>query len=259
MSDFEFSELSEFTQEKAERLAAMNSRESGRAPAWLTSMGDLIALMLTFFVLLFSLSSLETNQKISILTSQIESASDIRVRSSLLLQRNVSAVTFSQSFASHYFAEILRQKLDSDVVLSRAFITNGQDWVAISLPQDVLFLEDGFDLSSNGRIALAVLGDALAPFEARYDIVGHTSPGPVASYLLQSRWELGLWRAVAVDEALKTSSFTHETRVVSHADGAVQVLEKTLSEAQKNRLANRVDILVLRNYTNEANTRDSRP
>jgi len=73
---------------------------------------------------------------------------------------------------------------------------------------------------------------------------GHTDPAPPSGEAFASNWELSVARAASVANAIRRGGYDEQIVTFGHAATQYDLLP-ALSEADKKRLARRVDIVVL--------------
>jgi len=231
----------------------MTARNYGTQPAapivdnsWMVIFADLSALLLTFFVLLLSMSNINTNEwdkVIQALSNKLgenveardgDQGSDLSVQEAFVPK----AVDLS------YLENVLTNKLKDDPILSRSTIVVLSDRMTISLPSDVLFKPSSAELTDVAMSAVGVLGDALLVVGNRVDVAGHTDPSPISSWAYPSNWELSLARAVSVSAAFKRSGYTSPVAAIGYGDSRFDDLSLDLTERERYESARRVDVII---------------
>lgn len=193
-----------------EETAFGEDMEEAEAPAeWLTTLADVSMLLMSFFIMLFSMSSLDVKK----FTESFSS-----VRSALGNQSNKAALTAPA--ATPEMSTLVEQARLKQRVIGeqrrvyeqfRSFVsTKGLDGVVaatleagkitISFPSGVLFPKDGVDLTEEGKARLRTLKDFLIKTAGeRINIRGFTDDQPPASGgRFRDNWEISSLRAVAV-------------------------------------------------------------
>lgn len=131
----------------------------------------------------------------------------------------------------------LRQQLDSDVG-----ITNTGDRLIVTMPQDILFAVDSFDIRPGLRQDLFSVADSLQRYpDTRVQVIGHTDSDGEASY----NQRLSERRANAVEDVLLTGG-VRSSRITAFGRGEDQPVASNLTAAGKaqNR---RVEIIIVPN------------
>ena len=212
--------------------------------AWLTSFADLTALVLTFFVLLFSLSTIRTDLRIAIVTEEKVVDEDIRIKQTVYQQLNSENIRLEKSLSTSYIARVLEANFNDNIVLSEAFFSSGADWVALSLPVDLVFEAGSATLKPLAEETLLELSALIRNLPSRVDVVGHANPDPISTSQFPSNWHLSMARAQAVGTVLGQARLSRNLRVLARADGDFALLDERLSEDERKQLALRVDVIL---------------
>tara|TARA_B100001964_G_C14098379_1_gene538112 strand:- start:307 stop:1008 length:702 start_codon:yes stop_codon:yes gene_type:complete len=214
--------------------------------AWLITFTDLTALLLAFFVLLFSMSEVQQGaweavvQSLSIKLNSVKRGPTSKQASHL----PVTEIFIPKAVDPSYFRSVLADKVRGVEVLERAVIQQLDDRMVISLPADALFERGSATLTEEAMNAAMVLSNALLVVGNRVDVIGHTDPDPVQSAAYPSNWELSLARATAMALALKDSGYPNQISAFGYADSRFEDLSFELSEERRYQLGRRVDIVV---------------
>jgi len=214
--------------------------------AWMVIFTDLISLMLTFFVLLFSMSNLQLDRWENLIDvlSRTLSPNYQRVEHVVSTRYNVGAFSRERAINLDYLAAVLGESASQNAVLARAELVRREDRLLIVFPGDILFPPDGAVLSDPARQALFVLGGVLRNVGNQIGVNGHADPRPLTSSgSYESNWELSLARAVAVANLLKRVGYQKDIPAYGYADSRYAELPD-LPRAERMSLARRVDIVV---------------
>ena len=188
---------------------------------WLITFTDLVALMLTFFVMLFAMSNVKLTEWRSIINSlsqtlRPEVTKTVPAPSSAF---NIGTIFRKRAIDIDYLASVLGEAIESHGLLSQGRIARLDDRLVITLSGDSLFEPDGSGLATGGRQALFVLGGVLRNIGNQIDVSGHADITQAArSYA--SAWELATARAATVANALRQSGYTDDIVAFGFADTA---------------------------------------
>ncbi|MEM7168411.1 MAG: flagellar motor protein MotB [Planctomycetota bacterium] len=226
------------------------------APEWMVTFGDLMSLLLTFFVLLFSISEIK-EKKIFEMIKSFANYFEIDAAQAGMHLENFDTV---QNFLSHVTRE-LPDRSHGHEGFSKHEVDNplGKD-VALTVVDDNLLLQiDGrvmFDPGSavvkeKGREVLAEIRAKLHGFPNLIRVIGHTSPLPLPKTSeFEDHHDLGYRRAKAVtailtvpEEVVEVSIDPKRIEVCSRGDKDAMPGVNPLDPAQRARL-DRVDIIV---------------
>ncbi|HDR05740.1 MAG TPA: hypothetical protein ENN84_10930 [Candidatus Marinimicrobia bacterium] len=167
-------------------LSDLNKKNKPEAQEdWLTTYADMMTLLMTFFVLLFSMSSIDP-----IKMEQFgESMGKILGKKAAKQAGRVSLLQISRDVE-----KIIEENNISDVVE----LTHSYRGITVSLKSDILFERGRAELNP----AVYPILDAFVStiYESIYQIAveGHTDSDPIRSQLFPSNWELSTARASKV-------------------------------------------------------------
>ncbi len=224
-------------------------------PAWLVTYADLVSLLLCFFVMFYAMSTIEVGKWRQIARGL---AADRPVATGATVgiigppvRTVVRGLTGSDARPGaevEYLAVVIGRRIDDEAALAQAIVTRLEDRLVISLPGDLLFSDRGITLDPRGRAAAAALGAVLGNLRNQVDVQGHADAmaGRSASdrAAVAANWEVSLARAIAVAEELKRGGYGREMAILGLADTRHADLSAHLSEAERRRLARRVDVIV---------------
>lgn len=208
---------------------------------------DLLALMLTFFVLIFAMSQVKHDAwraLVDALSERLNVAENWR-DPWLPNDEAVPRVFVAKAVDLDYLDRVLTEKIAKHPVLAQAIVQRLDDRLVLSMPAELLYATGSAELGEDAREAVRDLTDAFKYVANRIEIVGHSDPSPLpANRLYPSNWELSLARALAFANALSGSGYSRPLSVYGVADAKFYDLDKGLAEDVRLRLARRVDLIV---------------
>lgn len=222
--------------------------ESEGSGIWLISFTDVMALMLTFFVLLFAMSNpkeehweqfTETMQyNFNKYYGQVHNRGAQEATS-------VAKIDFSRALDLSYLQTIIDTMLSKEESLKGIVIIRQNRSLVISLPQELLFDAGKAEVTADGSRALYTVGEMLGRIKNRIEIVGHTDPRPVTGGAFPSNWDLSIARASNVAAILEQVGYTKPVVIRGQAAGRYIDLPEGMAETERLNLARRVDVVVM--------------
>ncbi len=215
-----------------------------RAPIWIISLGDIVALMLAFFVMIFSMSTIQTEKYekiVSLISTNIKSNNSVIPIS----QFNIPTVDLIGGLPPEYLNKILTDKLSRDKVLSKAYIAEISNHVIISLPTDIIFKPGSAEVEKKAMESISRLAGVMSQFGNKVNIAGHTDPEPIVNNKDTTNWDLSLSRSLKIAILLKKYGYVGDFTVLGHADSRYRFLDKRFSEEERYELSRRVDLIIL--------------
>lgn len=219
-----------------------------KVPLWLITFTDVMALMLTFFVLLYSMSTPEAEKWDDIsdaLSNKLNvfdaSAFHAGSQDSIAIDKIKKTKALEIPYVKSLIKSLLTQRDIQDVVL----IDNDKRLV-ISLPSELLFQSGQADISIEGKKLIFELGGVLSRLKNRIEVIGHTDPDPVRSSdaLYANNWELSLARASSVAMILRNVGYERDIIVRGLSSSRYDEMPTNISKKERYVYARRVDVII---------------
>lgn len=229
--------------------------EEGGAPLWMVTFADMVTLLLTFFVLLLSMASMD-RVKFSAASASIKEAFGTGVGSSSQSEFKVQSIP---SVPSTQFAPIhsdsiaqIQKRIETEIKAlkiqnSVKLIQKDDDTIILRLDEAVLFKPDQARVSPEAYPLLRQIADIIRPIPMRLRIEGHTDNTRVPKGE-RDNWDLSVDRSVSVLRFFTKSKLLPLDRMSAVGYGYERSIVPNTSE--ENRAKNRRVDFVLR-----ANTR----
>jgi chemotaxis protein MotB len=226
-----------------------SSAESERNAAklvWVITFIDLITLMLTFFVMMYAMSTPDGGRyhDLAIGLGKTFGGANRPGDTAAGADFNVMNELKRAGLDLDYVANLVEGQMVGDEVLRRAVVHRLPDRLVISLPGDVIFASNSAVLTQPARAALHHLTTLLVNLSNRIAVQGHTDPNPIRAGQFASNWELSLARAGAVADALKVSGYEKGLAVQGFGETRYVDLDTAIAPARRFQIARRVDIVV---------------
>ena len=214
--------------------------------AWMITFADLTALLLTFFVLLFSMSQVDSVTWEAIVESLKQQLNPSKSGQSVSVgsRDRVTRIIIKQSIDLDYLNTLVVDKISQHPFLSRATVTRLDDALVLSLPGDALFEAGSAVLKEPAREATGLLVEVLTLVGNRVDIHGHSDPNPISGGDYVSNWELSVGRAMALATLLVRGGLDKDVAAFGFADSRYADISTEFTEEQRLRLGRRVDVVI---------------
>jgi chemotaxis protein MotB len=218
---------------------------SGANSIWLITFADISALMLAFFVMIFSMSTLELDKWEAVVSRLTKGdPTTVQLRPAPVSTTSMPTVEVPPALPLGYLAQILDEKLRQEVQSGRVNIHQLDGMVVLSLPTALLFNPGKADLTPQAREALFNISSALSQIGNQIDIQGHTAPPADSSSGADWKWRLSLERAVAVADEMKRIGYAGNPALLGLADSRFRYLDPGIAEEHRLELARRVDLVI---------------
>jgi len=233
-------------------LVVYRGRRRDNGQAWLLTFTDLTALMLTFFVLLFSMSTIKDSDWQNLVDSLAPRMDRVQEVTVALPQHEKSAEEVVRLPGSDldYLSAVLKEQTAANPELAGVSIAHEDARLVIAVPGDLLFAPGSTELGEAGGKAAFTLAGVLRNLRNVIEIAGHADPtSPGSGY--PSNWELSLGRAVVLADMLKGVGYRGEILVRGYGHARFAEVDASLASAERMARARRVDIIV-HAYASEA-------
>ena len=226
----------------------MGDLDGGGGSIWLISFTDVMALMLTFFVLLFAMSNPKKGdwekftQNVQENFNRHEGKQDNRGAEDAI---NIAKIDFNQALDLRYLKALIDNLIEKEPSLRIAKVIDNGSSLIVALPSDLLFDPGQATVKSQANQALFTLAGALRRIKNRIEVVGHTDPRPVTNRQFESNWELSLTRAANVAAVLENVGYEKPITVRGYASARFQDMPETVPMAERLDLSRRVDVVIM--------------
>ena len=191
---------------------------------WLTTYADMATLLMTFFVLLFSMSTLDPVK----INNMIKGMSDDNAKP------QVSLSTIKKEVK-----ELLKQEQLENVIE----VTKNSRGVTMKIPGDYAFASGTARVTRDMKLILVKMVPKMKQATYAIAVEGHTDNDPIRSPMFESNWELSAARASAVVRYLISEGVSPQKfRAIGFGDTQPKFPNDTRENKAKNR---RVDITFL--------------
>lgn len=221
--------------------------------AWMLTFADLLSLILTFFVLLYSMSVIQHRpweELVMTLNQQLNPTRQEPEEPTYDADFTISGENKPIAMDLDYLHAILDEKKQRSEAMQSMLIVRLEDRLMISLISDSLFPPGSANLYADAAPLMLILGETVQQINNAIEIYGHTDPSPIDTNAFPSNWELSLSRAGTIANELYRAGYRYPIRVYGQADSRYAALPSHLSERQRFTLARRVDV-VIRGYAAE--------
>jgi chemotaxis protein MotB len=229
--------------------------EQLRGDEWIATYSDTITLILTFFILLYSFSTID-----AVKLRQISSA----LQSVLTGNPNTSIMDFDMKYGevpvvgditdiesiidigkdtTNMYQKIM-EFIDENNLHSSVEIKEDSRGVIIELSDNILFQSARADLKPESKEILAKISDLIMTFDNTIIVEGHTDNIPMRSPMFDSNWELSAARAVSVLRYLVEVKGNDPKRFTAQGYGEYHPIVPNDS-VQNRSLNRRVNILIV--------------
>ncbi len=261
-------------------MALMKRKEKSEidGSAWLTTYGDLVTNLLCFFILLFSMATLDvqkyeeiakslrssfsrksggndlgSNMGKSILTVNFVNPDDTgerRVDNERYIEAAEDIILDDTEKIRKEKLQKAKWQLQADIIdlglAEYVEVLDQKEYLLVRLNEQVLFESGSAEILEEGKNTLNVLGKSLSLLDNEIMVIGHTDTIPINTPLFPSNWELSTKRATNVVLYMVRTLGLDPTKLTPAGNGEFRPIgdNKTVEGRQKNR---RIEMMILKN------------
>lgn len=254
--------MSEENTQQEVKKKQKKSGSGGGAPAWMVTYSDLVTLLLTFFVLLLSMASLDpvrfTEASSSLKDAFGMHAVPAHVDFAIPIIPSPPVTKFSpiQNEMTTKIYKKIKTQIDTDNLSQDIdIIKKDGDTIILRIKDSVLFEADESSINPTAYPLLRYLADTVRPLPLRLRIEGHTETTQKPQVELE-KWDISMARAVSVFRFMKKGDLLPLDRLGAAGYGADKPVasNSTAKGRAKNR---RVDFVLRSNNTVDMDTSGS--
>jgi chemotaxis protein MotB len=172
------------------------------APAWMATFSDMMSLLLTFFVLLLSMASLD-KRKIKQAIGSLQGALGVLEggqKTEVGKEEIISRLDFVEKMkkTSKNVATGLQKYIEQAKLTGKVTVTETDKGVSVRIMDSVLFEPGGAKIMRSAYPLLTKLAAVMKDSPYNILVEGHTDDVPISTKEFPSNWELSTQRAINV-------------------------------------------------------------
>lgn len=179
----------------------MSSRSGPDNHRWLISYADYMTLLCAFFIMLYSVKLLNTEQYQAV--QEVLDGMFTTSSQQILPQPEVATTVMEDSNGMMPLYQTVKQQLQVFIDSNELILEQEGEWVTIRLKSDALFPAGGWEVSDVMMDLLSSLADVIRPIPNEINVEGHSDDVPINSASVVSNWDLSALRAAAVVRAFE--------------------------------------------------------
>jgi len=216
--------------------------------AWMVTFSDLLMLMLTFFVMLLAMSSMDRKKLKEIIVHLQDAAglldfsgsrgvTDLGVLIKKYKNRKYFFIIDNTLLRDMFIPSIESDRMERKDLDELVDITDDERGIVVSFHEDILFDPGEATIKKDVFPILDLIAEAIDSCPNGILIMGHTDNIPIQSELYESKWELSSYRGLSVLEYFLKEKGLLPSRFSVGGYGASRPLYP--NDTPKNRALNR--------------------
>ena len=220
---------------------SIGKTESG----WMITFADLLSLLLSFFVLLFSMSTIEFENWQAVVSSMSEEFNIDRPKIELTKRDTDDHLSKAPELGLNlnFLKLSFERAIESSPVFKGATVRKVGDSVVISIPASALFKTKHIDLLPSAAEQLKLLSTPLMQIKNEIQVVGFTDNRRIQTGLYRSNWGLSVARARTVAGILTDFGYKQSITVLGYGSAVSRGVGNTRRSLALEE--ERIDIVIL--------------
>ena len=214
--------------------------------SWLLIFADVLALLLTFFVLMFAMNSVRVEgwqAVVSTFTARLNPSRPETVRE-IEGEPEAAEIRLPTAMDLDYLNNIIEIKVKDHPILGEAIIRRYKGRLVFSVPTDLLFEAGSAELAPSGLDVAAELGELFRSLSNRISVGGHAELLPGSDGEFANHWDLSLARAVTIAHAIRNGGYLRRVPAFGRGNALFDLTAKPESGYDASRFARRIDVVI---------------
>ena len=222
---------------------------------WLVSYADFMTLLCAFFVVMYALSSINT-EKYEVYSKAISSSfpaslKKLQMLSNAELQKFISIVESSkdgsviddskvqadpgsEKLEENDLAKIIQNRFQYLIQAKKIKLKTSEDWFEVEVGSNLLFNSGGAFLNNESEIIITGLAEILKPMKHSITIEGFTDNVPISNPIYPSNWELSADRAASVARAFVAAGISESRLSITGYGENFPIADNNTTEGKQN-------------------------
>lgn len=242
----------------------------------MTTYSDMVTLLLTFFIMLFSMATIDKNKFTDIAKSLSNSLMNLSTGESILDSSGKSIITVDfvnpsdknlpeqkekyiesaeemvidaqrqiHNMEMDIAKDEIRQAVEAQGIGEKVEIVEEKDYILVRLESEVFFDSGSADIRPGGFLVLQQFAEILRNIDNEILVSGHTDNVPINTPLYKSNWELSTARATTVVRYFTETLGLDPMKFTATGNGEFRPIEdnNTAEGRQRNR---RIEIMIMK-------------
>lgn len=213
---------------------------------WLIIFADLLSLMLTFFVLIYSMNAVQYEEWESVVASLSDhlNPSRSKVSEKAWEGREASKVYEPFAISLDYLHAVVEQKTATETLMDGISLHRLEDSLVISIPFSKLFESREIRLSRDGLHLIGELSLIMRHLSNSIGVAGHTDLSQPPQRFFSSNWDLSLNRSLAVAGGFAEAGYGGPLKAIGYGESRFHDLDSAIDLSRRYGLAQRIDLII---------------
>ncbi len=217
--------------------------EEDTGSLWLISFTDLISLILSFFILYYSITSIK-EENFLVLKSKNQFKGDALVsvadktvedKKEDIEDIKISQDETGEAHSLNYLAAILQGRFAKEIPAKYSLVVKKEpERIIISILSDELFAKNTANLNEEAKQVIYKISENLKNLDNQISVIGYSDSNDVTKSLSHpSSWELSLERVNSIANEVSNFGYENQIKMIVSGGKTVQVGNKAASKTEK--------------------------
>jgi len=221
---------------------------------WIVTFSDLVTLMLVFFVMLFSISSVDTEKFKSFtspMTKQNINADEVKISKPEEIFNIDQERPSASDDTLDYLYNLLSLRINENEKLHDLKVENMGKFLKLTLTSDIVFESNSVELRKEGQKLFTDVLLQLVNLKNQISFIAYSDPRPIVSRGYDTNEKLSLARAMAVLKLMKKMGYSGEPTILLGGTKLFDKLDPAIPLEERYVLSRKVDIIIYASYLNQ--------
>lgn len=223
---------------KKTRLNTDSDSHSSSHERWIVSYADFMTLLMAFFVVMYSISSV-SEQKYRVLSNTLSGAFNQSIKNDQpVIDKMIDYQEIVEDLPniSHVITQQLDENFQSLINNDLISVSGNEKWLQIELQSAILFDIGGAILHSTAEEIIGEISSIMNQYSNVIRVEGFTDNTPIKNSIYASNWELSTARATAVVRLMESQGINpNRLAAVGYGEHQPAASNITIEGRSKNR------------------------
>ncbi len=232
---------------------ASQQQQDNNTP-WMLTFADLLSLMLTFFVLLFSMSSVDFAKWEDVLVSLSDEFSETNAFESEDAAAGNNGMRIPEWSGQNlvYLQSLLERGITEKKIFKGVQVNTVGDRLYISVPTDIIFTPKTIQLAPKAQEVIEQITGLLINLQNTVMITAHANHTVIKNGKFLSNWELTMTQARIIAGLIQAQGLRQSITVLGASDTDFRNLRNDIPMQARYGLAARIDIIIMDEKRNKS-------
>ncbi len=193
---------------------AYANQQADNPSKWMVTFSDLLSIIITFFVLIYSMSSVVDEDWNVVTQSFVERLNPDhlldKTTSPQIKQQELTELKIEQAEDLDYLRTLLENDIDRSPTLHKMIsLKSDSQSLTIHIAATDVFITGDIDMTRKGSMIVDLITNIVQPIKNRVEIYTYSNNQPLDTLKYPTAWELSLSRGLVIAQILRNKGYTY--------------------------------------------------